>query len=264
MAQLMANDVGRGTTRGRGRSTRPPRSRIPNPFEDIGSYINHGWWITARRDTDAALFYAILHILGDPIRGETIYSGLGDEYGQVVHIASPRYDGDGSFYIRSKIGTPDRTYRYKLHKDHMMQPLPLALMQLRPALAGLRNAQGWWQGYDEETRRRGMQVTRICKHLSPVERKQCLAYMARRNATARMLVPSRGTSEASTSNAPPPPVPEAIPYPEETDPIYRWLYFRWMHHQGGHRGRLVLSTRDICHMTQMVVVVERDIGWLRY
>ena len=107
----------------------------------------------------------------------------------------------------------------------MMQLVPLALMQLRPALAGLRSAQGWWQGYDEETRRRRMQVTRICEHLSPVERKQCLAYMARRNAAARMLVPSRGTSEASTSSAPPPPVPEAIPYPEEIDLMYRWFAF---------------------------------------
>ena len=69
MAQLKANDVGRGTTRGRGRSTGPPRSRIPNPLEDIESYVNHGWWITTRRDTDAAPFYAVLHILVDPIRG---------------------------------------------------------------------------------------------------------------------------------------------------------------------------------------------------
>ena len=47
----------------------------------------------------------------------------------------------GVFLIRSKIGAPDRMYRYRLHKDHMMQPIPLALMQLRPALAGLRSAQ---------------------------------------------------------------------------------------------------------------------------
>ena len=86
--------------------TGPPRSRIPNPLEDIESYVNHGWWITARRDTDAAAFYGVLHILVDPISGETIYSGLGDEYGQ-VHIASPRHDGDGSFYFESKIGAPD-------------------------------------------------------------------------------------------------------------------------------------------------------------
>ena len=47
MAQLRANDVGRGTARGRGRgrgrSTGPLRSRIPNPLEDIKSYVNHGW-----------------------------------------------------------------------------------------------------------------------------------------------------------------------------------------------------------------------------
>ena len=47
MAQLRANDVGRGIARGRGqgrgrgRSTGPPRSRIPNPLEDIESYVNH-------------------------------------------------------------------------------------------------------------------------------------------------------------------------------------------------------------------------------
>ena len=70
-----------------------------------------------------------------------------------------------------------------------------------------------------------MQVTRICENLSHEERKQCLAYMARRNAAVRMLVPQRGTSEASTSSAPPPPVPEAILYPEETDPMYRWFAF---------------------------------------
>ena len=103
MAQLRANDVSRGTARGRGRSAGSPRSRIPNPLEDIENYINHGWWTTTRRDTDAAPFYGVLHILVDPIRGETIYSGLGDEYGQVVHIASPRHDGDWSFYIRSKM-----------------------------------------------------------------------------------------------------------------------------------------------------------------
>ena len=132
---MRANDVGRGIARGRGRgqgrSTGPPRSRILNPLEDIESYVNHSWWITARRDTDVALFYGVFHILVDPIRGETIYSGLGDEYGQVVHIASPRHDGDESFYIRSKIGAPDRMYWYRLHKDHMMQHVPLALMQLR-------------------------------------------------------------------------------------------------------------------------------------
>ena len=70
-----------------------------------------------------------------------------------------------------------------------------------------------------------MQVTLICEHLSPVELKQCLAYIACRNAAARMLVPSRGTSEASTSSGPPPPIPEATPYPEETDPMYRWFAF---------------------------------------
>ena len=107
----------------------------------------------------------------------------------------------------------------------MMQPIPLALMQLRPAIAGLRSAQGWWLGYDEETQRRRMQVTRICGNLSLGERKHCLAYMARRNAVARMLVLLRGTSEASTSNAPPPPVPEVVPYPEENDPMYRWFAF---------------------------------------
>ena len=158
-------------------------------------------------------------------QGETIYSGLGDEYGKILHIASPRHDGDGSFYIRSKIGAPDRTYQYKLHRDHMMQPIPLALMQLRPALAGLRTAQGWWPGYDEETQRRRVQVTRICGNLSSQERKQCLANMAHWNASVRMLVPSRGTSEASTSSAPPPPVPEAVPFSEETDPMYQWFAF---------------------------------------
>ena len=107
----------------------------------------------------------------------------------------------------------------------MMQHIPLALMQLRPALAGLRTAQGWWLGYDEETQRRRVQVTRICGNLSSQERNQYLAYMARRNASARMLVPSRGTLEASTSNAPPPPIPEAIPFREETDPMYRWFAF---------------------------------------
>ena len=73
MAQLRANDVGRGTAqgqgRGRGRSTGPPRSQIPNPLENIESYVNHGWWITTRRDRDAAPFYGVLHILVDPIRG---------------------------------------------------------------------------------------------------------------------------------------------------------------------------------------------------
>ena len=227
MAELRANDVGRGIARGRGRghSTGPPRSRIPNPLEDIESYANHGWWITTRRDEDATPFYGVLHILVDPIRGETIYSGLCDEYGKVVYIASPCHDGDGSFYIRSKIGSPDRTYRYKLHRDHTMQPVPLALMQLRPALAGLRSAQRWWQGYDEETKRRRMQVTRICGNLSLVERKQCLVYMACQNVAVRMLVPRGGTSEASTSSAPPPPIPEAVPYLEEFDPMYRWFAF---------------------------------------
>ena len=48
-----------------------------------------------------------------------------------------------------------------------------------------------------------MQVTRIYGNLSLEEQKHCLAYMARRNAAASMLVPSRGTSEASTSSTPP-------------------------------------------------------------
>ena len=140
--------------RGRGRSTRPPRSQVPIPLEDIESYVNHGWWITARQDTNADLFYGILHILVDPIRGKNIYSGLGDKYGKIIHIALPRHNGDASFYIRSKIGAPKRTYRYRLHRDYMMHPIPLALMQLRPAFAGLRTTQGWWLGYDEETQRR--------------------------------------------------------------------------------------------------------------
>ena len=229
MAQLRASDVnrgiGRGRNRGRGRSTGPPRSRVPNPLEDIESYINHGWWITARRHTDAAPLYGVLHNSHRSYWRETIYSGLADEYGTIVHIASPRHDGDGSFYIRAKIGAPDRTYQYRLHRDHMMQPIPLALMQFRPALAGLRSAQGWWLRYDEETQNRRMQVTRICGNLSLEERKHCLAYMARHNAAARMLLPHGGTSGASTSSAPPSPVPEVVPYPEETDPMYRWFAF---------------------------------------
>ena len=111
-------------------------------------------------------FYGVLHILVDPIRGEPICSGLGDEYGKVVHIAPPRHDGDRRFYIRSKIGAPDRKYRNKLHRDHMMQPVPLALTQLRPTLAGLRSAQRWWLGYDEEMQKERVQVTRICGNLS--------------------------------------------------------------------------------------------------
>ena len=132
MAQLRASDFSRETRQGRGRGqgrlTGPPRSRVPNPLEDIESNVNHGWWITARQDTNATSFCGVLHILVDPIRGETIYSSLCDEYGKIVHIASPRHDGDGNFYIMSKIGAPDRTYRYRLHRDYMMQPVPLALM----------------------------------------------------------------------------------------------------------------------------------------
>ena len=48
MAQLSASNVGRGTAQGRGRSTGPPGSQVPIPLEDIESYINHGWWVTAR------------------------------------------------------------------------------------------------------------------------------------------------------------------------------------------------------------------------
>ena len=63
MAQLSASDVGRGTARGRGQgqgrgrgcSTMPPCSQVPIPLEDIKNYVNHGWWITARRETDAVL-----------------------------------------------------------------------------------------------------------------------------------------------------------------------------------------------------------------
>ena len=70
-----------------------------------------------------------------------------------------------------------------------------------------------------------MQVTHICANLSLEERKHCLAYMSRRNAAARMLIPLGGTLEASTSSALPRVVLEAIPYPEETDPIYRCFAF---------------------------------------
>ena len=83
-----------------------------------------------------ASFYGVLHILVNPIRGETIYNGLGNEYGQVVHIASLRHDGDGSFYIRSKIGAPDRTYRYKLHKDHMMQACTIGVNAVETGTCG--------------------------------------------------------------------------------------------------------------------------------
>ena len=64
MAQLRASDVGRGRgrSRGQGRSTGPPRSWGPNLLEDIESYVNHGWWITPRQDTEAARFYGVLHI----------------------------------------------------------------------------------------------------------------------------------------------------------------------------------------------------------
>ena len=71
-----------------------------------------------------------------------------------------------------------------------------------------------------------MQVTRICENLSLEERKHCLAYMARRNAAARMPVPPRGTSEASTSSAPPPAVPESIPYPRRPIRCIGGLHFR--------------------------------------
>ena len=111
MAQLRASDVGRGTGRGhgrgRGRSTGPPRSRATlNPIEDIESYVNHGWWVTARRDTDATPFYGILHILVDPIRGETIYSGLGDEYGKIIHIARHVMMAMGVFISGQRLAPP--------------------------------------------------------------------------------------------------------------------------------------------------------------
>ena len=32
--------------------------------------------------------------------------------------------------IKAKIGAPNQTYRYRLHRGHIMQPIPLALMQL--------------------------------------------------------------------------------------------------------------------------------------
>ena len=93
MAQLRASSSGRG--RGRGRGTRKPLE----PLEDIEGFVDHGWWLSARQDDPNGKFYAVLHILADPIRGETVYSGLGYEYGKVLHISSPRADV-GSFFIR--------------------------------------------------------------------------------------------------------------------------------------------------------------------
>ena len=107
----------------------------------------------------------------------------------------------------------------------MMQPVPLALMQLRPTLAGLWSAQGWWQGYDEETKRRRMQVTHICENLSPVERKQCLAYVACRNIVARMLVPGGEIIGGLNVKCPTATSTRGNSIPRETDPMYQWFAF---------------------------------------
>ena len=192
---------------------------------DIHGFYDHGWWIAEKQDTTDGPFYGVLHILLDPIRDESIYTGLSDTYGKLLHIATPRR-GVGHFFIRTEIGAPGKSYRYKLHKDHMMQPIPLPLMQLKPAFPGFRTAQQWWQGYDEDTKRRRDQVTRICGNLSPQERKHCMAYMARRRAASRIPVSdSGGASGTSTSNPPPVPISVALPFPEETDPLYRCYAF---------------------------------------
>ena len=62
---------------------------------------------------------------------------------------------------------------------------------------------------------------------------------------------------------PPPPILEAFSYPEETDSMYRWFAFPVDAPPRGTSRSTRVRKRNTCHMTQMVVMGRRNIGWLR-
>ena len=70
----------------------------------------------------------------------------------MVHIVLSRHDGYEKFYIKSKIGAPNWTNQYKLHKDQKIYLVPFAFIKLKLVFSDLRSNGRWWQG-----------MTRTCK-----------------------------------------------------------------------------------------------------
>ena len=85
----------------------------------------------------------------------------------------------------------------------------------------------WWSNYDEIDREQHVHATRAVAQLSTEEVNRLKQYMVTRRLAdakiAEFLV--QGGVGASTSNALLVPISEAVPNPEENDPIYRALAF---------------------------------------
>ena len=192
------------------------------------NWVKHGWWITERTYFVGHQYVdSMLHITVDPIDTVSVFSGLGHVYGVLKSISNPRRAGPGTFYITVVPEGASWACRYLLQKDNMMRPVPQGLLDRRPLFPGITPMAQWWANYSDIDREQRLRVTCAVAQMSDEEVKRLKQYMlTRRLADAKIAeFLAQGGAGASTSSAPPVPIPEAVPNPEENDPIYRALAF---------------------------------------
>ena len=201
---------------------------------------------------------ALLHISVNPIDTICVFSGLGHVYGVLKSISSPRCAGTRTFYITVMPEGASWACRYLLHKDNMMRPIPQGLLERRPLFPGITPMAQWWSNYDEINREQCIHITRALAQLSTEEVKRLKQYMVTRRLADTKIAEflAQGGVRASTSNAPPVPIPEAVPNPEENDPIYRALHSRLTRRKEGLADPFVFSIRGTSPRIERVAVGE--------
>ena len=170
---------------------------------------------------------SMLHITVDPINSVSVFSGFGHVYRVLKSISNPRRVGSGTFYITVVPKGASWACQYLLQKDNMMRHVPQGLLDRRPLFPRIMPMAQWWTNHNDTNREQRLRVTRAVAQMSNEEVKRLKQYMlTRRLADAKIAeFLAQGGAGASTSSAPPVPIPEAVPNPEENNPIYRALAF---------------------------------------
>ena len=111
----------------------------------------------------------------------------------------------------------------------------------------------WWSNYDEIDCKQRVCVTQAVAQLSTGEVKRLKHYMlTRRLADAKITeFLAQGGVGASTSSAPSVPILQAMPNPEENDPIYRAFAFPVDTPRGG-------PTRPLCGPHERYLPSDRE------
>ena len=96
-----------------------------------------------------------------------------------------------------------------------MQPTPKRVLDRKPMLPGVARMVEWWNGYDQAVRAQCQRVTEVYSTFTDEDRKRIQVYMHSR----MRAFDTSATGQASTSNAPPIPVSQAVVDLEENDPL---------------------------------------------